>query len=153
MLSIGQISANGEVHQILQSMTKLKITASALLLFILTACVYVPVSNHDAESATCKTVTHSMSLDKLETFDMESRTPNVVGNMGNCQGSSCAAFLAGIIAVAAAVSAGSVIISGSIVITDNTIHWLEYQGTCSDGYLNYAKKMFLNSMNVQKAER
>lgn len=133
-------------------MNILRIIASAFLSFILAACIYVPVSNHDAESATCKTITHSMSLDKLDSYETNANSPNVV-NIGSCQGSSCAAFLAGIVAVAAAVSAGSVIISGSIVVTDNTIHWLEYQGTCSDGYLNNAKNLFLNSVKTQNAER
>lgn len=48
---------------------------------------------------------------------------------------------------ALAVFAGSAIISGSIVLTANTVHWLEYQGTCSDGYLNVAKQRFLDSVD------
>jgi hypothetical protein len=44
-----------------------------------------------------------------------------------------------------AIFAGSALISGSIVLTGNTVHWLEYQGTCSDGYLNSAKQKLFDS--------
>jgi hypothetical protein len=47
-------------------------------------------------------------------------------------------------------SAGSALISGSIVLTGNTVHWLEYQGTCSDGYLNVTKQLFIESVNKPK---
>jgi len=111
---------------------------SASLAFVSSACVYVPVVNeNDAASDTCKTFTKSMSLDAIE----------VQGNMSvRCQNQGCAALLAG----AAVVSAGSAIISGSIVLTGNTIHWLEYQGTCSDGYLNKTRQLFLDSIKTNK---
>jgi len=32
-------------------------------------------------------------------------------------------------------SASSIVVSGSIVLVGNTVHWLERQGTCEDGYL------------------
>ena len=60
-----------------------------------------------------------------------------------CRNEECAIVLAGV----AAISAGSAIVSGSIVLTGNTIHWLEYQGTCSDGYLNKVKQAFLDSLH------
>jgi hypothetical protein len=115
----------------------LKITAFTLLPFVLAACVYFPVSNHDAKSAACKTFTNSMSLDAYEIKGF------------NCGGSDARDCLAAI----AIIPAGSFVISGSIVVSNNTIHWLEYQGTCSDGYLNNAKNMFLNSISFQKADR
>ena len=127
-----------------------RILISLLIPFVLTACIYVPVSNKNSDSAACRTVTHSMSLDKVTPFD-RTGSPS---DMGSCQGGpNCAAFLAGIAAVAATVSAGSAIISGSIVVSNNTIHWLEYQGTCSDGYLINAKQNLMSSLptNVQKA--
>ncbi len=126
-----------------------QILISALIPVVLTACIYVPVSNKDSNSATCRTVTHSMSLEVTSYSSGGTATPS---NMGSCQGPSCAAFLAGIVAVAATVSAGSAVISGSIVVSNNTIHWLEYQGTCSDGYLNNAKQKLFGSFptNAQK---
>ena len=100
---------------------------------VLSACIFVPVVNEsDPESTNCKTFTQSMSLDSVQ-----------LQGYGRCQNQGCAALLAS----AAVVSAGSAIISGSIVLTGNTIHWLEYQGTCSDGYLNKTKQLFLESIN------
>lgn len=116
----------------------LKIIVFTLLPFVLAACVYVPVSNHDADSGTCKTFTNSMSLDEQE----------IKGHI-ECPANSVPMAC---LVVIAAVPAGSFIISGSIVVSNNTIHWLEYQGTCSDGYLNNAKKMFLSSISRQKAD-
>lgn len=78
-----------------------------------------------------------MSLDAIE----------VHGNIG-CRTSDvdCSALLAGVIVV----TAGSALISGSIVLTGNTLHWLEYQGTCSDGFLNRSKQQFLSSLSKLK---
>ncbi len=113
----------------------LEILAPTCFCFVLSACVYVPVVNDsEAESATCKTFTKSMSFDAIE----------MQGNMSvRCQNEGCVALLAS----SAVISAGSIIISGSIVLTGNTIHWLEYQGKCSDGYLNKTKQLFLDSIN------
>jgi hypothetical protein len=110
--------------------------AFAITALALSACVYVPtVKERDAAEVECKTLTQSMSMDAIE-----------VGAHGGCHGDDCAALLAG----AAIVSAGSAIISGSIVLTGNTIHWLEYQGTCSDGYLSKTKRLFLETFSKEK---
>ena len=37
----------------------------------------------------------------------------------------------------AIVSGGSLVVSGSIVLTNNTLHWLEYQGKCNLGLGKY----------------
>lgn len=55
-----------------------------------------------------------------------------------------------IVAVIVAVSAGSLLVSGSIVVANNTVHWLEYQGTCSEGYLNKARLAFLDTFKNTK---
>jgi hypothetical protein len=111
------------------------------LVLALTACVYVPVVDEpDAASASCKTYTKSMSLDTIE----------MQGNIGiqpGCNRGDCAAVALASVVV---VTAGSALISGSIVLTGNTIHWLEYQGTCSDGYLNRAKQLFLATIGQGK---
>ena len=107
----------------------------------LSACVYVPVvDENEAASSSCKTYTKSMSLETVE----------LQGNIaaGGCSNNrDCAVeALAGVVVV----TAGSAIISGSIVITGNTLHWLEYQGTCSDGYLSKTKQLFLASIGLAK---
>lgn len=111
---------------------------AAALLLALSACVYVPVVDRQSESPNCKTFTQSMSLDKIE----------MQRNIGyGCHEGGC---LAALLATATVVSAGSAVISGSIVLTGNTLHWLEYQGTCSDGYLSKTKQLFLDSIGKLK---
>ncbi len=96
---------------------------------LLSACIAVPVVDQSDASA-CKTYTKSMSL-KAVTLNP------------NCHDETCGAAIL-------AVSAGSVLISGSIVLTNNTVHWLEYQGVCSDSYLNTKKQNFLNNFDSAK---
>lgn len=111
----------------------LKAFFSILLAIFLSACVAVPVVDQEEAAATsCKTYTKSMSLKAAQL------SPNC-GNHNDC------------LAVMLTVSAGSVIISGSIVLTNNTVHWLEYQGTCSDGYLNALRQEFVGSFNKPKS--
>ena len=50
-----------------------------------------------------------------------------------------------------AVSAGSLLVSGSIVVVNNTVHWLEYQGTCSEGFLNRTRQAFLDTFKNTQA--
>lgn len=111
------------------------------LTLALSACVYVPVvDEQDAASSSCKTYTKSMSLESIQLQG------NIAEN-GCLNNRDCAVgALAGVIVV----TAGSAIISGSIVVTGNTLHWLEYQGTCSDGYLNKAKQSFLATIGMSK---
>ena len=111
-----------------------KVFSIISLMFALAACaVVVPVVDKDAASAnSCKTYTNSMSL-KVYAENIR----------GSCNTNECAA-------AALAVFAGSAIISGCIVITNNTVHWLEYQGSCTDGFLNSARQQFLDSVNKPK---
>ncbi len=130
------------------------IVALSFLTLALPACVYVPVSNNDAESSTCKTYTHSMFLDVIgpASHGKSINPPQNSSSMpSDCRLSpECTtAFVA--VAVGATVAAGSAIISGSIVVSDNAIHWLEYQGRCNDGYLNQAKQELLDSISTPKS--
>jgi len=111
-------------------MSVLKAFSPFILALTLSGCV-VPIVDKDAAmSSSCKTSSKSMSLQMAD------------GNafIRGCHDQVC-------LSAALAVFAGSAIISGSIVLTANTIHWLEYQGTCSDGYLNVAKQRFLDSVD------
>jgi hypothetical protein len=109
----------------------LKTFSPISLAFVLSACVVVPVvDKYEDTSSTCKTYTRSMSL--------KARDLNVV-----CDDKGC---LGGVLVL----TAGSALVSGSIVLAGNTVHWLEYQGTCSDGYLNVTKQLFIESINKPK---
>jgi hypothetical protein len=113
-------------------MRTLKISLLISLALTLSACIVVPkIDQEEANQSACKTYTRSMKLDV------------VVMNPGGCSDEYC-------LAAYVAVFAGSAIISGSIVLTGNTVHWLEYQGTCSDSYLNTTKQRFLDSINKSK---
>ncbi|MBI5007484.1 MAG: hypothetical protein HZB95_10260 [Nitrosomonadales bacterium] len=112
-------------------MTMRKPLAAVSLALALSACVVVPVEDRDATAASdCDTYTKSMTLEQAR-LDY--------GRL-SCHDEAC-------LAVILAVSAGSLIVSGSIVLTNNTVHWLEYQGTCSDGFLNNTKQRFLDSLD------
>jgi hypothetical protein len=100
---------------------------------VLSGCMVVPEANYDEASLRCNTYTHSMTL----------RTVEMKRGEVYCNDEACLAMIL-------AVSAGSVIVSGSIVLTNNTLHWLEYQGTCSDGYLKTATQKLLDSLDNPK---
>lgn len=86
-----------------------------LALVFLQGCIFVPRTEtyYDQE---CQTYSRQMTLE-----------PAVIGQFGHCGGRECGYVLVAIGAVAAA----SLIVSGSIVVVNNTVHWVEKQGKCS----------------------
>ena len=105
-------------------------------MWVIASCVYVPVvDEHDSKNSSCDTYTKSLTLNPIEMNE------NITVG---CNSGDCAAVALGSVIV---VTAGSAIISSSIVLTGNTLHWLEYHGTCSEGYLNKAKQLFLDSIH------
>ena len=97
------------------------------LALALSGCMVVPVvDNDEAASAGCKTYTRSMSL-------------KTVSWQPSCNTEEC-------LATVVVIGAGSVLVSGSIVLVGNSAHWLEYQGICSNGLLNTTKQLFLESV-------
>jgi hypothetical protein len=118
----------------------------------LAACVYVPVTEQTAEAEpACRTFTNKMTVMELREIEARNngRATTAYDRRGRSWGSGgCGqpeACLA-IIAAAGVVAAGTYIVSGSVVVINNTAHWLEYQGTCSDSYLNSSKKGFFDSL-------
>jgi hypothetical protein len=74
--------------------------------------------------------TRSLDLDYAQ---MTARDCGVNSNEG---AAICLAAMGVIIPV------GSLVASGSIVLVGNTMHWLEYHGTCDDGMLwSYIEKL------------
>jgi len=97
------------------------------LALALSGCMVVPVvDNDEAASTGCRTYTRSMSL-------------KTVSWQPSCNTEEC-------LATVVVIGAGSVLVSGSIALVGNSVHWLEYQGTCSDGLLNTTKQLFLESI-------
>ena len=94
------------------------------LSFLISACTFLPaISDTQEYSADCEMLTRELTLSK-EFIDFHR------GCGTNAEAAAC--FLA----VAIGVPAASFIVSGSVVLAGNTIHWLEYQGTCEGGYLS-----------------
>jgi len=90
---------------------------------ILTSCAVVPKATHDADDARCNLITRKMELDTTGT-----------GNV-NCAGNDGRAVLI-CLGFVGTVAAASAIVSGSIVLAGNTVHWVEKQGRCDDSFLN-----------------
>ena len=86
-----------------------------------TGCVIAPVvDSHQPYASQCVMQTKRMTLDK----PAQSRT---IGCHQTSRGSD---FLSCLVVMGVIAPAGSLIISGSIVLVNNSLHWLEYQGKC-----------------------
>ncbi len=114
-------------------MNVLRVLIPAVACTALAGCMAVPAVEYDDASLRCNTYTQSMTLKTVEW-----RSGDLY-----CNDEAC-------LAVILAVSAGSVIVSGSIVLTNNTVHWLEYQGSCEDGYLKIALRKLFDSLDNPK---
>ncbi|MCL1125579.1 hypothetical protein [Shewanella surugensis] len=78
----------------------------------------------------CHTVTHQWELQT-----------KALGSLRGCQYSS---QLSGICVVTFGliVPLGSLIVSGSVYVVGNSLHWLEYQGRCDDGAIQQGLALF-----------
>ncbi len=91
-----------------------------LALIFVQSCAFFPVESEDQELAEqCELKTRSLDL-KVKVY------MNEVGTMG-CNNEACLLIPFVIVPV------GSFVVSGSIVLTGNTLHWLEYQSKCNLG--------------------
>ena len=81
---------------------------------LLQGCVFVPQTTiaYDEE---CKVHAKQMTLRPVE-----------LGRFGSCSGEGCVHLLV----VIGIVAASSAVLSGSIVVVGNAVHWLEKQGQC-----------------------
>ena len=82
---------------------------------LLQACVFLP-RTETVIDPTCRIETKQMTL-RVEQF----------GYIGSCSGRECGAVLA----ILGAITAGSMVVSGSIVIIGDVVYWLERQGKCA----------------------
>ena len=90
---------------------------------ILTSCAtIVPQAITDIDSTRCNLVTKKLTLKAIE-----HPLPDDCGDI------EC---IIAILAASALYTATTGIISGSIVLVGNTVHWLEKQGSCNDSFLN-----------------
>ncbi|KZN28668.1 hypothetical protein [Pseudoalteromonas luteoviolacea] len=91
-------------------------TLTALILCVLSGCIFVPkeVQYFDEQCQITKRK-HVLSQEEM-------------GHLGGCSDKACAVLMAG----AGFVSAASLVVSGTIVITHNTLTWLEQRGDCGN---------------------
>ncbi|MDW6005397.1 hypothetical protein [Vibrio mangrovi] len=100
---------------------KLKSLFTVPLILLLSACVVLPETAKEQDYAqTCEMSTRKLQLTIVK------------DDVGVCHSIHSKEELLACLTVGGVISSASLIISGSIVVVGNTIHWLEYQTTCSE---------------------
>jgi len=96
-----------------------KLIIFLLITIFLSSCVFVPKESEEQKYAgNCDMLTRQLTLSAQK----------IDGHV--CKsGSSAEACL---IVYGVILPVGSFVISGSIVLIGNTLHWIEYQGPCSE---------------------
>jgi hypothetical protein len=109
------------------------------LLFL--GCVFLPKASVKENRFTeCKMSTPKWELSHKEFTDFS-------GCYGSAEETGVCLAVIGII-----IPAGSLIVSGSIVLVGNTVHWLEYQGRCDDGAIQSGLATLRGNFGNQIAE-
>ncbi len=88
-----------------------------LVLIVLTACVMVPVTQ-EVYDPHCSAMRRQIVLE-----------PTVVGYFQACGGRDCSAMLVAM----GAVTAASLVVSGSIAVVGNVAYWAEHKANCNRG--------------------
>lgn len=96
-----------------------------IILFILQGCIVIPKTVPEKNQA-CLLVTKSLTIDSYTSSEMidEAKDEMVHALASDCHEPECLIGIAPLVAI----SAGSLVVSGSIVVVGNTIHWIEKQG-------------------------
>ena len=103
-------------------------TAVLLFSLALNACMFVPERKpQSAQDAECDMIMPKWKLSVAAADDVDA-----------CNGSSKGEAEACLVTLGIIIPVGSFVVSGSIVITGNTLRWLEYQGKCDDSTINRA---------------
>lgn len=123
ILTLNVLKCGAGMYQII---VKWNLVRTLLLIAscFITSCAFYPTTSKQQYNAdNCSMATRSLDL------DYEEMSPSACNGLGHEGGALCLAALGVVIPV------GSFVASGSIVLTGNTLHWLEYHGTCDDGLL------------------
>ena len=99
---------------------------------MLAGCAVYPKTVYDPDDQRCDLSSRKMRLEGA-TFQTQ------------CTAGGAGCILGGVFIVAA-----STLVSGSIVVVGNTVHWLEKQGKCDDSYLN--QKIFQHNTPLLEQE-
>ena len=113
----------------------MRVVSLLLIMFLMQSCIVLPktVPRDDQE---CLLLTKSMTIDYYTSPDMidEAVDEMVHALASDCHEPECLLLFAPLVAI----SAGSLVVSGSIVVAGNTIHWIEKQGRCDDSITQQA---------------
>ncbi len=98
-------------------------STGAALAVLLGGCVFVPqtLTEYDPQ---CRL--------RVKRMELKVAAPRGFMPASGCQGEACAAVLV----TAGVVTAGSLAISGSIVVVGNVAYWVEKQGRCLRGQID-----------------
>jgi len=112
-----------------QSLYSVKPLFLLMLVALLASCSFVPAKSKNQPYAyDCDMMTKKLSLATIE------HQGNMCGH--NTDAAAC------LIAVGVVIPVGSLLVSGSVVLIGNTLHWLEYQGSCEEGMIaSYLDKL------------
>jgi len=99
----------------------MKVLIALLFTSLISGCAFYPKTQQTEAEGAC-----DLYFKKL-TMDVASSRIECHGG-GNSAGTCI--ILAGVVA------GGTAVVSGSIVLVGNTLHWLEKQGKCDDSFLN-----------------
>jgi hypothetical protein len=99
-------------------------------MLLLAGCVFVPKSTLDQSTCEMYTPQWELSVEGVSDF-----------NMCNGSGKDAAACL---VTVGIVIPLGSMLVSGSVILAGNTIHWLEYHGRCDEGLIKKTLSKFKN---------
>ena len=108
------------------------VAGAAVMLAGLPACTVMPEFSAGEVTPDCQLFSREVSLDYrwLGADDHAS----LLRSMNSCSGRADVCFATyGVIV--AGWTAGSALVSGSVYLAGNTVHWLEYQGRCSGSEL------------------
>ena len=104
----------------------IKINLTALMVLNLVACAFVPKVEHSQTYAkNCEMYTKEFTLDAISLGGLD------------CGGNTSCVAVAGLIPIT------TFLVSGSIVLVGNTVHWLEYQGSCDEGLVQSGINKFI----------
>lgn len=94
------------------------------IIFLLSSCAVVPKFSEEKSHSNCDLIIKEMELD-------------VAGDPGQCfKGVSDIRGIPFCLGIASIIMGTTAVIAGSVVLTNNTLHWLEKQGKCNDSLLN-----------------
>lgn len=120
----------------------LKLLAKAAAFFVsvllMTACAFVPtVKSPDTTQSACSFYTPEWTL-----------SVKYIDERNFCRGTHGDDARLCLMTVGVIVPAGSLLVSGSIVLIGNTLHWLEYQGTCEEAEIQQKLRAFKNGFGA-----